>query len=223
MAHNHPGSRLLHLTNGKNAKNQNLLPTTVTQTLVDLNGNGGRSEFLLPYVNESMDMIYMSRPAILLPASQIPNLLRDCYRILKPGGAVKLRLIDAMPDQQSAGPDLSEWIDTHLLETLEQESRISQPSLRVPIWAKLAGFVVPEIPEKTICLPGVISCDEEATTVIGAKVAQDIWKASWGMFVRQGNSYCQTFWWEEPEIVQECITLGTTWTITTLLLTKIRR
>jgi Methyltransferase domain len=219
----HPGSRLLHLTNAKNAKNQNMLPSGVTQTLVDLNITGSRTEFLLPYVDESMDMIHVSRPAALLPSTQISALFKDCYRVLKPGGMVRLRIIDALPDQQSVGPDLAEWIDTNLVEKLEEESRCSQPSTAVPIWAKRAGFDVPDIPERTICLPAITNNDEEPTTIIGAKVAQDIWKRTWGMYLKPNNGYGQNFWWEDPEIVQECLSKGTTWTITTLLLTKSRR
>jgi hypothetical protein len=206
----------------KSAKDQSTLPSAVTQILTDLeeSARGVPTSFILPYVDGSVDKIYISRPASLLPSSKIPTLLADCFRVLKPDGVLTIRLMDAMPDRSSTGPRLTEWLDENLLEMLEQEFRCSKPSSLLPRWTKAAGFSIDSRIEETLRLPLAPKSNESVLDAIRTEVVRASWKQTWSAHLQSipGNK----FWWDCPEVIEECLELETTWSIATMVATKLK-
>jgi SAM-dependent methyltransferase len=137
----YPESKICHLT--KSPPNS-MIPLPVQATKHPLPGLAASSPahpFLpLPYASGSMHHIRSSRLATLLPAAQIPGLLAECHRVLKPGGILELRLMNPLPERNSMGPKLAHWLEERLMLNLEAGFRCSRPLTLIPQWAKDAGF-----------------------------------------------------------------------------------
>ncbi|KAI1812233.1 hypothetical protein GGS20DRAFT_558953 [Poronia punctata] len=149
----------------------------------------------------------LSMPAIF-PSTDIPPLLRHINRCLAPGGALHLTIIDPQPVSASMGPKLRQWLFTHLLINLERAFRTTLPSETFPAWlavghlrgkgstiATVSVPAIPEAPDKT-----------DVKTELRCLVTRLLWQEVWGGFV-----HASKWWWEEDEIVRECIQLGTHW------------
>ncbi|KAK8101215.1 hypothetical protein PG999_011589 [Apiospora kogelbergensis] len=107
------------------------------------------------------------------------------------------------------------WLFEKLLINLEQSSRTTYPSETLPAWLGLGRLrgqgstivtvSVPAIPEGLEKIEGV---KKQSRTKIELRclVMRMLWQEVWGNFVR-----ARRWWWEEDEIVAECIELGTYW------------
>lgn len=95
----------------------------------------------LPYPDSSMHHVRSARLPALLPANHIKSLIEECYRVLKPGGILELRLIDPLPERGTTGPLLLSWLEDRLLIGLEAGFRCTRPMAMVPQWVASAGFV----------------------------------------------------------------------------------
>lgn len=142
----------------------------------------------------------------LLPSSELPKLLRECYRLLAPGGMLELRIMDAAPVRNTAGPKMRAWIEDRLLLNLERQFRCSKPCMLVPAWVHDAGFELTYPASGSImrlpcaALPDSADVEEELQTRVG----QFMWKSMWGDFVDDELSEVR-WWWEDEEVMQECL------------------
>ena len=96
---------------------------------------------LLPYPDNSKHAVHASRLAARTPAATLPALLRECHRVLRPGGVLELRLLDPSPERETMGPRLAAWLEARALLALEERFRCARPGMLVPRWAREAGFV----------------------------------------------------------------------------------
>ncbi|KAF1939536.1 hypothetical protein EJ02DRAFT_254775 [Clathrospora elynae] len=160
----------------------------------------------LPYPENYFSHIRASTLPSLVPSAKIPELFRECYKLLAPGGCLEIRIMDAAPVRKTAGPLLRTWIDDRLSVNLERLFRCSKPCLLVPSWLEDVGFelVAPEA-DQTVTLPcafdpASVDTDKELSTIIG----RTLWKDIWGSFVNDVPDE-PGWWWEDEEIVEECL------------------
>ncbi|KAK8065654.1 hypothetical protein PG997_012401 [Apiospora hydei] len=164
------------------------------------------------------DLQSTSRPPKVLAiyeTQEIPPFLRHIHRCLAPGGALHLTIIDPQPVSASMGPLLRQWLFEKLLINLEQSSRTTYPSETLPAWLGLGRLrgkgstivtvSVPAIPEGLDKIEGVKK-QSSIKTELRCLVMRMLWQEVWGSFVRANR-----WWWEERDIVTECIELGTYW------------
>ncbi|KAI0515394.1 hypothetical protein F5B22DRAFT_607190 [Xylaria bambusicola] len=152
----------------------------------------------------------LAMPA-LLPSTDIPPLLRHINRCLAPGGALHLTIIDPQPVSSSMGPKLRQWLFTNLLINLEQAFRTTWPSETFPAWlavGRLRGKGS-TIATKTIQAVPIIPKNpskEDLKVELRCLSNRMLWQEIWGGFVQASH-----WWWEDQEIVEECVSLGTYW------------
>ncbi|KAI1146879.1 hypothetical protein F4825DRAFT_174977 [Nemania diffusa] len=157
-----------------------------------------------------------SMPA-LFPSTDIPPLLRFVHRCLAPGGALHLTIIDPQPVSESMGPKLRQWLFTNLLITLEQKFRTTLPSETFPAWLAVGnlrgkGSTIAMITAPAICkMSGITDRKIELRCLVNRL----LWQEVWGKFVTGSR-----WWWEDEEIVQECIELGTHWQYSHIIAVK---
>jgi hypothetical protein len=247
----YPNSKIAHLT--INSPGSSIpLPSQATQHAVNTGSptnsvlsipiSAGAGLVPLPYANSSMHHIRSARLASLLPATQLPSLLSECFRVLKPGGILELRLMDATPERGSMGPRLATWLEERLLLGLEREFRCQRPLTLIPRWAQEAGFT--PLPFKsesesqgthtqrynfsklglTRCLrlPATAvereSGSRDIVAQVGVLVGRALWKDAWGTFVH--DDYEEHWWWDNPDVVDECREWKTVWDVGTLYVVK---
>jgi hypothetical protein len=189
-----------------------------------------------------MHHIRSARLASLLPATQLPQLLAECYRVLKPGGVLELRLMDATPERGSMGPRLATWLEERLLLGLEREFRCQRPVMLLPRWAQEAGFKpLPFRNEvdaqglrmqrysfgklglaRCLRLPAATvereSAKRDVVAQVGVLVSRALWKDAWGIFVHADRE--ENWWWDNPEVLDECREWKTVWDVGTLYVIK---
>lgn len=246
----YPHSKIAHLTSTPPNQSSSIpLPSQAIHHA--LNGgsrgssstlSGGAGLLPLPYASSSMHHIRSSRIASLLPASQLPQLLSECYRVLKPGGVLELRLMDATPERGSMGPRLATWLEERLLLGLEREFRCQRPVMMVPRWAAEAGFQpLPfkkevdaqglKTPRSSLSRMGVARSlrlpaatqekepgSRDIVAQVGVLVGRALWKDAWGPFVHE--DYEEHWWWDNPDVVEECREWKTVWDVGTLYVVK---
>ncbi|KAI1465624.1 uncharacterized protein F4812DRAFT_452166 [Daldinia caldariorum] len=221
LAAMHPQALISHLS--PKPISPNLFPN-VQPLLVPVISASAGSRPLAPQLYSTVTCLPM--PA-LFPSSEIPPLLRHIYRCLTPGGALHLTLIDPQPVSSSMGPKLRQWLFENLLIQLEKKCRTTLPSDTFPAWlavAKLRGF------GSTITTISVRAVHEGAATTedtndqtsveneLRCLVSRMLWQEIWGKFV-----HADRWWWEEEDIVQECIERGTYWQYSHIVAVKNNR
>ncbi|KAI1648586.1 uncharacterized protein F4817DRAFT_364245 [Daldinia loculata] len=217
----HPQASISHLS--PKPISPNLFPNVQPLLVPAISASAG-SRPLAPQLYSTVTCLPM--PA-LFPSSEIPPLLRHIYRCLAPGGALHLTLIDPQPVSSSMGPKLRQWLFENLLIQLEKKCRTTLPSDTFPAWlavAKLRGF------GSTITTISVRAVHECATTTEDMKdqssveselrclISRMLWQEIWGKFV-----HADRWWWEEEDIVQECIERGTYWQYSHIVAVKNNR
>jgi hypothetical protein len=130
-----------------------------------------------------------------------------------------MRLMDVLPDRGSAGPKIGEWIEINVVERLESEFRCARPGNLVPRWVKAAGFDIPlEGGQQKLKASAAIDPRvdvDDVTEFLGEVVCRESWRRTWEEFMD-----AEIGWWDQSEILDECISFNTTWTITTLTAIK---
>ncbi|KAF2672222.1 hypothetical protein BT63DRAFT_191651 [Microthyrium microscopicum] len=195
----------------------------------------------LPYAARSVHHIHAARLPSLLPAAHLPALVADCRRVLKPTGTLELRLVDAIPDRGSTGPRLATWLEQHLLPNLERDLRCLQPTALLPNIAQSTGFPGPLQMTRHLRLPAAIidtntlnsghsngaysngaaiTGSDVLAHEIGTMVLRELWKDSWGAYVSVGEAGVLEWWWEDSEILEECVEWGTGWDVGVLIAVK---
>lgn len=156
-----------------------------------------------------------------VPSQGIPALLHNINRCLVPGGALHLTLIDPSPAAGSLGPRMRHWLEKNLLLSVERQFRCMNPTKLFPIWladaglraeaSTIAGFRFhaassgPE-PGDGPSMGSSAGDEERVRLELRSTVGRTLWREVWGAFVN-GDSW----WWEEGDIVDECLRLGTYW------------
>ncbi|QDS77075.1 hypothetical protein FKW77_007287 [Venturia effusa] len=247
----YPRSKIAHLTSTPPNQSSSIpLPAQAVHHALNGPSHGSSSTLSngadllpLPYASSSMHHVRASKMASLLPASQIPQLLSECYRVLKPGGVLELRLMDATPERGSMGPRLATWLEERLLLGLEREFRCQRPIMLVPRWAQDAGFQpLPfrnefdaqglKSPRNSMGKMGMVRClrlpaatadrdqvSRDIVAQVGVLVGRALWKDTWGSFVSNEESE-ENWWWDNPEVVEECRQWRTVWDVGTLYVMK---
>ncbi|KAK7193766.1 hypothetical protein DPSP01_000320 [Paraphaeosphaeria sporulosa] len=164
-----------------------------------------------PWPDATFSRIRASTLPSLVPSSKLPQLLRECHRLLAPGGVLEIRIMDAAPLRTTAGPLLRAWIEDRLSINLEKTFRCSKPCMLFPGWIADAGFELPteEGVNEVMQLPCAFdgSCvDAELRMLVG----RALWKDTWGPYVDVDETSNEArSWWEDDEIVDECVKHGT--------------
>jgi SAM-dependent methyltransferase len=182
---------------------------------------------LLPYPDNSKHAVHASRLAARTPAATLPALLRECHRVLRPGGVLELRLLDPSPERETMGPRLAAWLEARALLALEERFRCARPGTLVPRWAREAGFVgvdgaaAPAVGRRLRLPAAVGEGDEDRVTAVGALALRDLWRGAWGEFVVLAEGETEVrWWWEDEEVVRECVEKGTRWVVGKLVAMK---
>ncbi|KAH6615199.1 hypothetical protein C7974DRAFT_60706 [Boeremia exigua] len=159
----------------------------------------------LPYPEDFFTHIRASTLPSLVPSAKLPELFRECYKLLAPGGLFEIRIMDAAPVRRTAGPMMRMWIDDRLSVNLEKLFRCSKPCSLVPSWLAEAGFELSTENEMGLTLPCVLdSTSDDVDQELSALIGQALWKDTWGPFVEDLPDEPK-WWWEEDIIVQECL------------------
>ncbi|UPX10927.1 uncharacterized protein EKO05_0001560 [Ascochyta rabiei] len=159
----------------------------------------------LPYPEDYFSHIRASTLPSLVPSAKLPELFRECYKLLAPGGLLEIRIMDAAPVRRTAGPLMRMWIEDRLSVNLEKLFRCSKPCSLVPGWLAEAGFELSAENDQSLTLPCAFDqnsndVNKELSTMIG----QALWKDTWGTFVDDLPGEPK-WWWEEDIIMQECL------------------
>jgi hypothetical protein len=158
----------------------------------------------LPYPENYFSHIRASTLPSLVPSSNMPELFRECYKLLAPGGLLEIRIMDASPVRKTAGPLLRMWIEDRLSINLEKLFRCSKPCLLVPNWLGEAGFDLQTHGDANVTLP--CAFDSSSTDVneeLSAVIGRALWRSLWGDFVDVVPDEPK-WWWEDEDIIQEC-------------------
>lgn len=162
-----------------------------------------------PYSDLSFSHIRASALPSLVPSSKLPELFRECYRLLAPGGMLEVRIMDAAPVRTTAGPMMRAWIEDRLCLNLERLFRCSKPCMLIPSWVTDAGFALVASDasngEQNMKLP--CAYDQSSSNIdaeLAALVGQALWKDIWGAFVDDIPGEPR-WWWEDDEVMQECL------------------
>ncbi|KXJ92826.1 hypothetical protein Micbo1qcDRAFT_232513 [Microdochium bolleyi] len=150
----------------------------------------------------------------LFPSKEIPPFLRYIKRRLVPGGALHLTLIDPQPTSSTTGPKLRRWLIEHVLINLEQSFRTTYPSGTFPEWLRKAGLRGKGSSIATVHVHAVSDAikhtgrgnDFTAEDELRCLTARMLWQEVWGRFVK-----AERWWWDDTEIVQECVDFNTKW------------
>jgi len=175
----------------------------------------------LPYPEDYFSHIRASTLPSLVPSSKLPEVFRECYKLLAPGGLLEIRIMDAAPVRKTAGPLLRMWIDDRLSINLERLFRCSKPCLLVPGWLTDAGFdLTVSDSGSNVSLPCAFDAnsedvDKELSTIIG----RSLWKDIWGSFVEDLPSE-QKWFWDDESIMEECLGRQTVFECRTILAYK---
>lgn len=161
--------------------------------------------------------------ASILPSSDLPRLLQNIFRVLAPGGYLNMVIVDPLPTPSSVGPALRQWLDENLIFNLEQQFRCTNPSRNFPVWLLEANMRAKGSVITTARFQAVFTEDYEgdgdgsssgsgsvfeAATMreLRTTVGRMLWREVWGPFVG-----ADSWWWEVPKIVEECLSMDTCW------------
>ncbi|KAK2674937.1 hypothetical protein RAB80_009921 [Fusarium oxysporum f. sp. vasinfectum] len=178
-----------------------------------------RSPSAFPVAPSTIEAVHSLRLPLAMPSQDIPALLRNIHRCLELGGSLQLTIIDPLPVTSTLGPLLRAWIEDHLLFNLEASFRCTSPSKLLPLWLNSASLRVdPDCIETTpfFAIPldntqlqyvreGHIS-EEGLRQELRNLVGRMLWMEVWREYI-----VAERWWWEDPEILQECIQHRTTW------------
>ncbi|KAL1792003.1 hypothetical protein ACET3X_009754 [Alternaria dauci] len=160
----------------------------------------------LPYPEDYFSHIRASTLPSLVPSAKLPELFSECHKLLAPGGFLEIRIMDAAPVRKTTGPLMRVWIEDRLSVNLERDFRCSKPCSLVPGWLTAAGFeMLVQEDDQSMTLPCALDADvanvnDELSMIIG----RAFWKDIWGSFVDDAPDEPK-WWWEDEEIVQECV------------------
>ncbi|OCK85906.1 hypothetical protein K432DRAFT_388161 [Lepidopterella palustris CBS 459.81] len=176
-----------------------------------------------PYATSSFDHIRASSLPSAIASSRLPQVFCECYRLIAPGGILEVRIMDSSPDRKTAGPKMRAWIEDRLSLNLEKYFRCSRPCTLVPGWVKEAGFsFLNNLPEKlmqTLRIPAAFDANDTVDDELLTLVGRALWKDIWGDLV-EGRPGEPRWWWEDEEVLAECLERKTVFECGTLFAFK---
>ncbi|KAK2072280.1 hypothetical protein P8C59_006644 [Phyllachora maydis] len=163
---------------------------------------------------ESFSSAYCHGMASLVQAPEIPLLLRKIHECLVPKGVFHLILLDPMPIASTLGPRMRDWLDNNVMLNVGTKFRCANPSKLFPTWlteAKLRGdgSVITKVRFRAVPTTSDSTSTRNEKSIkmeLRAAVGRMLWQEIWGGFVKN-----DTWWWDVPECVEECVQLGTRW------------
>ncbi|KAG6098089.1 hypothetical protein E4U31_004810 [Claviceps sp. LM219 group G6] len=176
-----------------------------------------------PELADSFDAVHSMLLPALCKASEIPGVLHNIHKCLKPGGSLNLIVIDSIPHVDAFGAKMRAWFMKNLVLNIRQQSRSINPSLILPDLLSKASlratgsvltttqfYANPQnIGRHGVELDGTarsVNEDKELRAELRSIAGRILWKEVWGQFVTS-----DTWWWEEADCMQECLELGTFW------------
>jgi hypothetical protein len=174
----------------------------------------------LPYPEDYFSHIRASTLPSLVPSSKLPEMFRECYKLLARGGVFEVRVMDAGPLRKTAGPLFRMWIEDRISTNLEKTFRCSKPCLLVPSWLADAGFDVEQSEGSDVTLPcAVDACSTDIDNELCSIIGRSLWRDIWGGFVDEVSGQPKWFW-EDNSIMEECLERRTVFECRTLLAYK---
>ncbi|KHO00940.1 uncharacterized protein MAM_01718 [Metarhizium album ARSEF 1941] len=177
----------------------------------------------VPGPQGSFDAAYSTTLPSLCGESDIAAVLGNVNKCLRSGGVYHLLLIDPIPNTDALGKKMRAWFRNNLLPKLQRHSRCLTPSYafsKVLGASCLRGAGSTLTTTKFYANPGSIcrrqgeaEAEErqeqegkETRAELRSIVGRMLWRQVWGEFVTS-----DTWWWEDPDCMQECLELGTFW------------
>jgi SAM-dependent methyltransferase len=163
----------------------------------------------MDYPSSYFDHVHSYTLASGMAANLVPGVLRECHRVLRPGGKLVLTFMDPSPVAGTEGPLLRAWLEEHVLLRLEMHFCTSNPTKLMPLWVAQAGMEAvqcagAEQPLRAVVGTGGLGAGTAGVREeLGVLCGQQLWRQTWGVFVEGA------MWWEEGAIAEECARLGT--------------
>jgi hypothetical protein len=126
---------------------------------------------------------------------------------------------------------MREWLDSHLLLGLERKFRCVNPCRLVLGWLDEAGFGAEGTRVTRIRFVAVAGREvggssspfgerggkgaaaEETREELRAVVGRMMWEECWGGFCADVSEGGARRWWEDKEVMEECVGMGTAWEV----------
>ncbi|KAG6021489.1 hypothetical protein E4U41_002476 [Claviceps citrina] len=185
-----------------------------------------------PELTATFDAVHsMLLPALCRGGPEVLAVLHGINQCLKPGGSLRLLIIDSIPHVDAFGPKMRAWFMENIVLNLQEQSRGLNPSLSLPDVLSKASLRGPGSvltttqfycnPQSIVRRHGVDALDgldgldeasrkgredKELRAELRSLAGRMLWKEVWGPFVTS-----DTWWWEEADCMQECLELGTFW------------
>ncbi|KAK6507111.1 hypothetical protein TWF481_005560 [Arthrobotrys musiformis] len=182
----------------------------------------------LPFPDNYFDVISTkSFPSILRLSEWIP-ILRECNRVLRPGGWIELQIVDPVLTKQ--GELLREWLDARIIREMLEDSYAIKPSDDVLGFLQETGF--DNVKRSRIALPASFNPklkniargqgpDPDAARVmvlVGRHFYEELYKGFNPIMSGPGGDH---LWWQNKAIKHECEVLNTCFGLTFAFAQKI--
>ncbi|KAK2592921.1 hypothetical protein QQS21_009366 [Conoideocrella luteorostrata] len=179
--------------------------------------------FQVPELTSQFNDVY----SMVLPSfcrePELPVVLHNINKSLKPGGVFNLLVIDPIPNIEALGEKMRAWLLKHLLRNLQRQSRCLNPSGSLPTFLGQASLRGPGStltttqffanPQSVRCYKGddeitakEAGGDKEIRAELRSHAGRMLWREVYGEFVTADD-----WWWNDAACMQECIDLGTFW------------
>ncbi|KAK6350876.1 hypothetical protein TWF718_004058 [Orbilia javanica] len=175
----------------------------------------------LPFPDNYFDVISTkSFPSILRLSEWVP-ILRECNRVLRPGGWIELQIVDPVLTKQ--GELLREWLDARIVREMLEDSYSIKPSDDVLGFLQETGF--DNVKRSRIALPASFNPklkniargqgpDPDAARVmvlVGRRFYEELYRGFNPIMSGPGSDH---MWWQSKSIKHECEALNTCFGLT---------
>lgn len=174
---------------------------------------------ILPTANKIFSAAYSLSMASHVTGRDLPVVIKSVRQCLKQGASFHITLIDPMPVASSVGPYMRGWLFKHLNPYIEEKKRCMYPVREVPTYLgesllrgkgstiQTAKFLAIFPGHTGILLkPDGSVVDWALKAELRSVIGRMLWMEVWGRHVK-----AEKWWWEDPDIVKECIQLNTFW------------
>ncbi|KAF3906526.1 hypothetical protein ABW20_dc0107316 [Dactylellina cionopaga] len=175
----------------------------------------------LPFPNNYFDVISTKTFPGILRHSEWEPLLRECNRVLRPGGWIELQIVDPVLTKQ--GELLREWLDTRILREMLEDNYAIKPSDEVLGFLQDTGF--DNVKRSRIALPASFNPklknlargqgpDPDAARVmvqVGRHFYEELYRGFNPVINGLGGDQ---MWWQSKAIRHECEALNTCFGLT---------
>ncbi|KAH0536036.1 hypothetical protein FGG08_007057 [Glutinoglossum americanum] len=166
-----------------------------------------------PYPPATFDLVISRSLPAILRSTDYPPFLRDCARILKTSGHLLISFVD--PSPKDSGPLMLRWTEGLKLK-LERQFRCTRPSDLLPYWLGEVGGWANRVEVETMDWVAVEGADgDDQWDALRSVTGRAVYRKLYEDFVDPEVSGVPrvdsgVWWWEDPAIVEECRSLGTT-------------